>query len=155
MPARITSRPATAPTTELGDDIAFTTPSGKTNCLTDAQYNGGALACLVELADPPPRPAEPRASGKAGGSTTTAPALQIGSLHGDPGPLRQGRRRSNCRTDQAWRSATTDAAADPTGLFCVNYAHRSAAWFSDAGVEPFGCLQPVTPPPEIGETFSC
>ena len=47
-----------------------------------------------------------------------------------------------CRTDEA-------------GLFCVNYAHQSAARFSDAGVVPFGCLQKVTPPAGIGEKYSC
>lgn len=45
--------------------------------------------------------------------------------------------------------------ADPAGLFCVNYAHQSGAWFSDAGIEPFGCLQKVTPPADVGLRFSC
>ena len=45
--------------------------------------------------------------------------------------------------------------SDPAGLYCVNYAHQSAARFSDAGVVPFGCLQKVTPPAEIGEKYSC
>ena len=45
--------------------------------------------------------------------------------------------------------------ADPAGLFCVNYAHQSAARFSDAGIEAFGCLQKVTPPADIGLKFSC
>jgi len=42
-------------TTRLGDDIAFTAPSGSPNdttrCITDALYSEGALACLVELDD--------------------------------------------------------------------------------------------------------
>src|SRR5262249_36043419 len=43
-------------TTDLGEDVAFVTPSGKTNCMTDMKYNEGALACLVNLKNPPPRP---------------------------------------------------------------------------------------------------
>jgi hypothetical protein len=43
-------------TTDLGEDVAFVTPSGKTNCMTDSKYSDGALACLVDLKDPPPRP---------------------------------------------------------------------------------------------------
>ena len=41
----------------LGDEVAFTTPSGKSNCMTDAAADG-ALACLVALSSPPPRPAD-------------------------------------------------------------------------------------------------
>src|SRR5699024_6594917 len=44
-------------TTDLCEDVAFTTPSGTANCMTDARFDG-ALACLVDLRNPPPRPAE-------------------------------------------------------------------------------------------------
>jgi hypothetical protein len=47
-----------------------------------------------------------------------------------------------CRSDQA-------------GLVCVNYAFRSAVRLSDAGVQPFGCLKPSAPMPQVGEVFSC
>ncbi|EUA42258.1 lipoLppI domain protein [Mycobacterium xenopi 4042] len=40
-------------------------------------------------------------------------------------------------------------------MFCVNYAHRSAVRLAAAGIEPFGCLQPVPPPEGVGEKFSC
>src|SRR3954464_8765591 len=53
-------------TTDLGGDIAFVTPSGKTNCMTDAKYSNGALACLVDLKDPPPRPADAYGEWKGG-----------------------------------------------------------------------------------------
>jgi len=43
-------------TSQLGDDVAFVTPSGKANCMTDSKYSEGALACLVDLTNPPPRP---------------------------------------------------------------------------------------------------
>ena len=45
-------------TTQLGEDVAFTTPSGTSSCMTDSKDFGGALACLVDLSDPPPPPAD-------------------------------------------------------------------------------------------------
>jgi len=81
-------------TTRLGDDIAFTAPSGAPNdttqCLTDATYNDGALACLVELDSPAPRPSAAEGVWKAGWIDYSGTGLQIGSLHGDPGPFIKG-----------------------------------------------------------------
>ena len=37
----------------------------------------------------------------------------------------------------------------------LEMAHQTAARFSDAGIVPFGCLQKVLSPPDIGEKFSC
>jgi hypothetical protein len=141
-------------TTELGDDVAFVTPSGKTSCLTDAQYNGGALTCLVQLADPPPRPADAEGEWKGGWIDYNGTTVQIGSLHGDPGPFIKGD-GAQLPYGQALAFGDFRCRSDQTGLFCVNYAHQSAARFSDGGVEPFGCLQPATAPPQIGEMFSC
>ena len=76
-------------TTQLGDDIAFTTPSGKTNCMTDSRV-GGALACLVDLANPPPQPADVYGQWKGGWVDFAGPTLEIGSVHGDPGRFTNG-----------------------------------------------------------------
>jgi len=141
-------------TTDLGEDVAFVTPSGKANCMTDSKSSAGALACLVDLKDPPPRPDDAYGEWKGGWIDYDGTSVRVGSVHGDPGPFTAGSGPElpygkslafgdfRCRSDQA-------------GLFCVNYAHQSAARFSDAGVEPFGCLQPATAPPQIGEMFSC
>jgi hypothetical protein len=137
-------------TTPLGDDVAFTTPSGKTNCMTA----GGTLACLVDLADPPPRPAEVYGEWKGGWVDFAGATLEVGSAHGDPGRFTNGT-GPELPYGQALEFADYRCRADPAGLFCVNYAHRSAARFSDAGIEPFGCLQKVTPPADIGLKFSC
>jgi hypothetical protein len=137
-------------TTQLGDDVAFTTPSGKSNCMTA----GGTLACLVDLADPPPRPTEVYGEWKGGWVDFEGPALEVGSAHGDPGRFTNGT-GPELSYGQALEFGDYRCRADPAGLFCVNYAHRSAARFSDAGVEPFGCLQKVTPPADIGLKFSC
>lgn len=143
-------------TTDLGDGIAFTTPagpsgpSGATSCMTDS----GGLACLVNLADPPPRPAEVYGEWKGNWVDFTGTALQIGSAHGDPGPFSSGTGPElpsgatlafgdyRCRTDRA-------------DVLCVNYAHRSAARFASAGIVPFGCLHPAAAAADVGRFFSC
>jgi hypothetical protein len=136
--------------TELGDDVAFTTPSGKTNCMTA----GGTLACLVDLADAPPRPAEVYGEWKGGWVDFAGATLEVGSAHGDPGRFSNGT-GPELPYGQALEFGDYRCRADPSGLFCANYAHRSAARFSDAGIQPFGCLQKVTPPADIGQKFSC
>jgi hypothetical protein len=141
-------------TTQLGDDIAFTTPSGKSNCMTDSRTAGGALACLVDLADPPPRPAEAYGEWKGGWVDFEGPTLEVGSAHGDPGRFTNGT-GPELPYGQALEFGDYRCRADTAGLFCVNYAHRSAARFSDDGIEPFGCLQKMTPPADVGLKFSC
>ncbi len=140
-------------TTELGDDVAFTTPSGKTQCMTDANSDG-ALACLVDLADPPPRPQDAYGEWKGGWVDYDGASVAVGSVHGDPGRFTAGT-GPELPYGQALAFGDYRCRVDTVGLFCANYAHRSAVRFSDAGIEPFGCLQPVTAPPQIGEMFSC
>ena len=138
--------------TELGDDIAFT--SGGTVCMTDSRHTGGALACLVDLADPPPPPTEVYGQWKGNWVDFTGDRVQVGSVHADPGPFHLG-------SGQLLADGTVlsfgdyRCRADRTGLFCVNYAHRAAVRLSPAGVEPFGCLKSAPKPAEGGELFSC
>jgi hypothetical protein len=140
--------------TQLGQDVAFTTPSGKSNCMTDSKNFGGALACLVELTDPPPRPPDVYGEWKAQWVDFAGPSIEVGSSHGDPGRFTNGT-GSELPYGDTLAFGDYRCRADPVGLFCVNYAHQSAARFSDAGVVPYGCLQKVTPPADIGEKFSC
>jgi hypothetical protein len=140
--------------TQLGDDVAFTTPSGKTNCMTDAKYSEGALACLVDLVNPPPRPADAYGEWKGGWVDFDGMTAAVGSVHGDPGRFTAG---SGAQLPYGQSLAFGDyrCRSDAKGLFCVNYAHQSAVRLSDAGVEAFGCLKPIAAPPQIGEMFSC
>lgn len=141
-------------TTQLDNSIAFITPTGKTRCATgETSYDLGRLSCLTTLVDPPPEPVAVEGNWVSGWLDFPGDELQLGSLHGDPGifsygdgavlpygsSLKFGDYR--CRTDEA-------------GVFCVNYAHRSAMRISDAGVVPFGCLKPAAP--DVGgETYRC
>ena len=77
-------------TSDLGEDVAFTTPSGKTNCMTDSKYSAGALACLVDLIDPPPQPDDAYGEWKGGWVDYDGKSVMVGSVHGDPGRFTAG-----------------------------------------------------------------
>jgi hypothetical protein len=141
-------------TTQLGEDVAFTTPSGKSQCMTDSTNFGGALACLVDLTIPPLQPPDVYGQWKGGWVDFAGPSIEIGSAHGDPGRFVNGKGPELPYGD-ALAFGDYRCRSDPDGLYCVNYAHQSAARFSDAGIVPFGCLQKVTPPADIGEKYSC
>ncbi len=145
-------------TTSLGDDIAFTAPSGaphgSTQCITDTQYNEGALTCLADLDSPAPRPQGLEGMWKPGWIEFTGTSMLVGALHGDPGPFVNGVGPELAPGDTL-AFGDYRCRSDDTGLACVNYAHRSAAWIGAAGVLPYGCLQPVAAPPDVGEMFGC
>ena len=139
--------------TPLGSDVAFTTPSGKTQCMTDAGA-GGELACLVDLTNPPARPTDVEGEWKGGWVDFPGDALDVGSAHGDPGRFAKGT-GPQLPYGQSLNFGDYRCRSDQSGLFCVNYARQSAARFSDGGIEPFGCLHRVDAPADIGEKFSC
>jgi hypothetical protein len=141
-------------TTDLGEDVAFTTPSGKNNCMTDSKDSGGALACLVDLADPPPRPADAYGEWKGGWVDFDGNSVAVGSVHGDPGRFSAGT-GPELPYGRALGFGDYQCRADPVGLFCANRTYNTAVRFSDEGIETFGCLQQATAPPQIGELFSC
>jgi hypothetical protein len=141
-------------TTQIDPDVAFVSPSGKTNCMTDTRF-GGALACLVDLTDPPPQPADVYGQWKGGWVDFEGPSVEIGSAHGDPGRFGNGT-GPELPYGQTLSFGDYRCRADQTGTYCVNYAHQSAVRFVDSGIETFGCLVRVTPPPsDVGEKFSC
>jgi hypothetical protein len=140
--------------TQLGSDIAFTVPAAKVTCTTDSKHTGGALVCLVDLAKPPPRPDTAYGEWKGGWVDFDGTSLQIGAARADPGPFVNGDGPELASGDTLSYDDYR-CRADQVGLFCVNYAHQSAARFSSAGIEQFGCLRSVPPPDGIGIAFSC
>jgi hypothetical protein len=139
--------------TDLGDDVAFTTPSGKTRCATMSSYTN-ALMCLVQLKNPPPRPTGIDIHWAGGWVDFDGESLSVGSFHGDPGPFENGD-GPQLPYGKTLKFGDYQCRTDQVGLYCANYAHQSAARYSDAGIEPFGCLKTVAPPPDVGLKFSC
>jgi hypothetical protein len=141
-------------TAQLDPDVAFTSPSGTANCMTDTRF-GGALACLVDLTDPPRQPADVYGQWKGGWVDFEGASVEIGSAHGDPGRFGNGTGPVLPYGDSL-AFGDYRCRADQSGTYCVNYAHRSAVKFAESGIETFGCLTKVTPTPsDLGEKFSC
>ena len=140
-------------TVSLGEDTAFTTPFG-TTCMTDLKRVASGLACLVNLTDPPPQPADVYGVWKGGWVDFDGAGVRVGSAHGDPGrfnvgngpPLPPGGSVSfgdfRCRTDASV-------------LVCANYARQTAVRYSDDGIEVFGCSRQNPPQAGIGIQYSC
>jgi hypothetical protein len=141
-------------TTRLGDDIAFTAPSGDPSGNTQCTTASDGLTCLLDLTAPPPPPPGAEGTWKAGWVDFAGAELRVGALRGDPGPFLAGS-GPELPSGQTLAIGDTRCRSDTAGLFCVNYAHRSAARISADGVVPFGCLQPVAPPEGIGTAFRC
>jgi hypothetical protein len=153
-PGRYHSATREGTTTPLGDDIALTIQAGKVSCMTDSKHTGGALACLVDLTNPPPRPDTAYGEWKGGWVDFDGTNLQVGSARADPGPFLNGN-GSELATGDSLSFGDYRCRADQAGLFCVNYAHQSAVRFASAGIQAFGCLKSVPPPDGVGTAFSC
>ncbi|HXR41195.1 MAG TPA: hypothetical protein VN738_02240 [Acidothermaceae bacterium] len=139
--------------TQLGDDVAFITPSGKTRCSTMVSYSE-ELMCMVDLKNPPPRPADAQTHWAGGWVDFDGTSLSVGGLHGDPGPFVNGD-GPQLPYGKSLKFFDYQCRVDQVGLYCADLVHQSAARYSDAGIEPFGCLKSVPPPPDIGIKFSC
>jgi hypothetical protein len=140
-------------TTDLGDDVAFTTPAG-TTCMTDAKHNAPALACLVDLTNPPPRPPDIYGQWKGGWVDFDGASVLVGSAHGDPGRFATGQ-GPELPLDKSLSFGDFRCRTDSEVLYCVNYAHRSAVRMAADGVYAYGCAQQVTPPAGIGVKYVC
>ena len=140
--------------TQLGSDIALTANAGKVSCMTDSKHTGGALACLVQLTNPPPRPDTAYGEWKGGWVDFDGTNLQVGSARADPGPFINGN-GAELASGDSLSFGDYRCRADQAGLFCVNYAHQSAVRFATAGIQPFGCLRSVPAPDGVGIAFSC
>ncbi|MDD7814432.1 hypothetical protein PP713_17850 [Mycobacterium sp. CSUR Q5927] len=143
--------------TDLIDEVAFTVPAAShraTNCMTDSGSADGALACVVDLVNPPPQPEDVYGQWKGGWIDYGGNTLRVGSAHGDPGRFVHGE-GTELPDGSTLAFGDYRCRADRAGLYCVNYAHRSAVRFSPEDIGVFGCLHPVPPPADAGKLFSC
>ncbi|MEB3030683.1 hypothetical protein [[Mycobacterium] nativiensis] len=143
--------------TDLIDDVAFTVPAGSrraTTCMTDSESTDSALACVVDLVNPPPQPEDIYGQWKGGWIDYGGNTLRVGSAHGDPGRFLHGD-GAELPDGSSLSFGDYRCRADRVGLFCVNYAHRSAVLLRPEGIGTFGCLHPVPPPADAAKLFSC
>ncbi|MEZ0049820.1 hypothetical protein ABIA30_000810 [Mycobacterium sp. MAA66] len=139
--------------TDLGPDVAFVV-GDRLNCMTDKTFNG-ALACLTHPTAPLPQPADTFGHWVPGWVDFEGSTVEVGSVHGDPGRFDNGT-GPQLPTGHSLAFGDYRCRADGATVVCVNYAHRTAVRLSDGGVEPFGCLKPVTPPASgFGQQFEC
>ena len=140
-------------TTSLGEDVAFTTPSG-ISCMTDAKHGSPGLACLVNLVDPPPQPADVYGAWKGGWVDFDGDSVEVGSAHGDPGRFAAGQ-GAPLPVDRSLSFGDFRCRTDTSALVCVNFARRTAVYYSDAGIDTFGCARQSTPSAGIGVQYTC
>jgi hypothetical protein len=138
--------------TTLDGGTAFSTAT--VNCVSTGKYRDGALACLVDLGDPPPRPPEVFTVWKGNWVDYDGSAVEIGSERGDPGPFGDGE-GAELADGASLVFGDFRCRADSDSVWCVNYAQRSAVRLSADGVDGFGCLTESAPPPGIGVRLSC
>ncbi|AHC25717.1 MULTISPECIES: hypothetical protein [Mycobacteriaceae] len=143
---------ARAGVTAAVDGVAFTT--AVTNCVSTSRYRAGALACLVDLDDPPPRPPDAITVWRGDWVDFDGSAVEIGSVRGDPGPFRDGAGAA-LPVGDSLTFGDMRCRADTAALVCVNYAQRSAVRMAADGITGFGCLAQDRPPPGIGIRLSC
>lgn len=140
-------------TTALGADVAFTTASG-ISCMTDTRRGSAALACLVDLTDPPPPPPDVYGAWKGGWVDYDGAGVQIGSARGDPGRFAAGR-GAPLPADRSLSFGDFRCRADATVLVCVNFARQTAVRYADSGIDTFGCTRREPPSAGIGVEYVC
>jgi hypothetical protein len=135
--------------THLDDkDVAFRPPVDLPphtlgGCATALKYNV-PLSCLLPLQDSPPRPDGLAGQWMGGWVNFDGAKITVGGLHGDPGPFNDGNGRP---LEYGDRLAFGDyqCRSDETGLYCVNYPHRSAMRLGGETLVPFGCVKRPVP----------
>jgi len=141
-------------TTQLGARVAFVAPSGPPHSTTQCTAGGGAMSCLLELSSPPPPPAQGEGMWQPGWIEFSGTGLSVGSLRGDPGPFASGT-GTELSAGRSLAFGDNRCRSDVAGLYCVDYAHRSAVRIAADGVSAYGCLAEVAPPPESAAQYRC
>lgn len=134
--------------TDLGDDVAFTSPSQKIKCMTTGKSSpyGEGLSCLVQLVDAPARPSSvPGDSNWVGGWLDyPGDALNVGAQHGDPAQFVNGY-GAVLNYGSRLTFGDYDCRMDTSGLTCVDRSAGSGVRINDSGVQPAGCLEKTDP----------
>jgi hypothetical protein len=146
-------------TTQIAPDASFVTPaptgSDHTSCITNSKYDAtrGRLTCTVNFTNPPtPPPGVEQFRGRW--VVYDGLSVQVGSQHGDAGVFGQGV-GPELSYGKSLKFGDYQCRVEQAGVYCANIPHQTAVKLSEAGVETFGCLASVTPPPNIGLEWRC
>ncbi|CPU58138.1 Probable lipoprotein LppI [Mycobacteroides abscessus] len=141
-----------------GDSVAFRLPGdlparALTGCVS-YRWSEPRFSCLGGVSNPPPKP--PGIQGQWIGSWVDfdGKTVDIGSLHGDPGPFNNGNGKP---LDYGTRIKFSDyqCRSDPSGMYCVNYPNHSAIRLWGREFVTYGCVKLAKPQHGIGEQFTC
>ena len=121
--------------------------------MTDRRFDG-ALACLVDLADPPAEAPDTYGQWKGGWVDFAGTGVDIGSSHGDPGRFGSGV-GAELPAGRSLAFGDYRCRVDRSDVYCVDYAHQTGVTFAATGIEGFGCLRRTAPPAGIGDHLSC
>ncbi|MGN2636341.1 hypothetical protein ACWEKT_11585 [Nocardia takedensis] len=137
-------------------DRAFSSPTGKIKCMSDGHEGRHALVCLVDLKNPPERPADKQGNWVGGWVEYEGQTLTVGGLHGDPGPFIRGYGDELPYGSQITVHGTK-CRMDSAGLYCVNSQAGTGFRANDAGIVTFGCLSEEAVPRTVnaGEYHTC
>nr|WP_235660691.1 hypothetical protein [Mycobacteroides abscessus] len=141
-----------------GDSVAFRPPGdvpnrALTGCIS-YHWSEQRFSCLGGVSNPPPKP--PGIQGEWIGSWVDFDGMtvDIGSLHGDPGPFNNGKGKP---LDYGSRIKFGDyqCRSDLSGMYCVNYPRHSAIRLWGKSFIAYGCVKLAKPQHGIGEQFNC
>ena len=103
---------------------------------------------------PPRRPAAVYGEWIGGWVDFDGTEVTVGSSHADPAQFGAGT-GAQLPYGASLKFGDYECRSDPAGLFCVNFAHRSAVKINDAGVQTFGCLREEPAPADVGQRYTC
>ncbi|WP_159849878.1 hypothetical protein [Nocardia sp. CY41] len=145
------------PATDLRDDIAFTSPTGKISCITGTALKMDGFDCMVELKDPAPAPGEGFGNWFGGYVTYSGSRMTVGQFRGDPGLFIHGE-GPTLPYDSTVTFGDYLCRLATTGLTCVDPTKGTGVQMSSEGVVPLGCLREVPAAerePAVGRAYAC
>ncbi len=141
-----------------GSDVAFRLPGDVPNrTLTGCvsyHWSGAQFSCLGGIGNPPPRPPGIRGQWIGSWVDFDGKTVDIGSVHGDPGPFNNGNGKP-LGYGARIKFGEYQCRSDPSGMYCVNYPHLSAIRLWGKPFAAYGCFKRSEPVHGIGEQFDC
>lgn len=146
-------------TTDLGvGEVAFRLPATVpyrtlTGCVS-YHWTTQQFSCLGGVRNAPPQPPGMHGEWIPSWVDFDGKTVDIGSLHGDPGPFNNSNGRP-LEYGTRIKFGDYQCRSDPAGMYCANYPHHSAIQLWGTSFIAFGCNKDLTAPHGVGERFTC